>query len=53
MTVGELKKYFFNIQIMMSVYLMTMQMNMVINNYPLEDGENFIYLVVNEEITAV
>jgi len=24
-----------------------------VDNYPLEDGENFIYLVVNEEITAV
>ena len=24
-----------------------------VDNYPLEDGENFIYLIVNEEITAV
>ncbi len=24
-----------------------------VDNYPLEDGENFIYLVLNEEITAV
>jgi hypothetical protein len=24
-----------------------------VDNYPLEDGEDFIYLVINEEITAI